>query len=54
MGKREPDQGFFDDQEKLILAIIVGVILIILIMGSSCNFHIEIKQTSAKSEKTSP
>jgi hypothetical protein len=39
------DKGFFDDQEKTILIIILaGIILIGLVMGSSCNLHIEIKQ----------
>ena len=53
MGRREPDQekGFFEDREKLTLVIIVaGVVLIGLVMGSSCNLHIEIKQTPTKIE----
>ena len=46
------DKGFFDDQEKTILIILLaGLILIGLVMGSSCNLHIEIKQTPAKTEK---
>ena len=50
MTLKKPENSF-DDKEKMTLGVIVaGIILIGLIMGSSCNLHIEIKQTPTKVE----
>jgi hypothetical protein len=55
VGKREEEPGMFDSHEKTILIIILaGIILIGLLMGSSCNLHIEIKQKPTKVDPNDP